>query len=189
MTFGGRKDVISVDNKNSAESADNEHTDNKPADNKPAANISAANRPASARPAGSALVRLIVLIGAPFIAVIGFIYIFTFNPVSQKRFFIPCPVNLTTGLYCPGCGNTRALHSLVHLDILGMLDYNLMFPFLFFILAWLLAGEYLNLLLGRRVLWLPRRVPPILIILAAIALTAFTILRNVPFYPFTILAP
>ena len=133
--------------------------------------------------------RLAVLVGVPVIAAAGFFYIFTFNPETQKSLFIPCPVHLLTGLYCPGCGNTRALHALVHLDFIGMLNYNLLFPFLFVILGWLLAGEYLNLLLGRRIMWLPKRVSPVLIGLACFVLAAFTILRNVPIYPFTILAP
>jgi NhaP-type Na+/H+ or K+/H+ antiporter len=58
-----------------------------------------------------------------------------------------------------------------------------------FILAWLLAGEYLNLILGRRILWLPKRIPVPLIVLALLAVAAFTVLRNIPVYPFTILAP
>jgi len=133
--------------------------------------------------------RLFVLIGAPLLAAAGLFYVFYFDPITQKKFFIPCFFHLFTGFYCPGCGNTRALHSLMHLDIAGMLNNNLLFPVLFFILVWLLLGEYLNLLLGRRVLWLPRRVPAVLIILACIVVFAFVILRNVPVYPFTILAP
>jgi len=134
-------------------------------------------------------VRLFVLIGAPVLAAIGLFYIYTFNPVTQKILFFPCPVYSYTGLYCPGCGNTRALHALVHFDFAGMLDYNLLFPFLFIILGWLLTGEYLNLLLGRRVLWLPKQVHPVIIALSCLAVAAFTILRNVPVFPFTILAP
>lgn len=133
--------------------------------------------------------RLFVLVGAPVLSVIGFFYIYNFNPATQKNLFFACPLNQATGLYCPGCGNTRALHALVHLDLIGMLNYNLLFPFVFLILGWLLAGEYLNLLLGHRVLWLPKRVPAILLILFCFVVTAFTILRNVPVYPFTILAP
>lgn len=29
-----------------------------------------------------------------------------------------------TGLKCPGCGSQRAIHSLLHLDILAALGYN-----------------------------------------------------------------
>jgi len=133
--------------------------------------------------------RLFVLVGAPVLSVIGFFYIYNFNPATQKNLFFACPLNQATGLYCPGCGNTRALHALVHLDLIGMLNYNFLFPFVFLILGWLLAGEYLNLLFGHRVLWLPKRAPAILLILFCFVVTAFTILRNVPVYPFTILAP
>jgi len=144
---------------------------------------------AAAKSLSSKSGRLFVLIGAPILAAIGLFYIYAFNPVTQKILFVPCPVYFYTGLYCPGCGNTRALHALVHFDFAGMLDYNLLFPFLFFILAWLLTGEYLNLLLGRRVLWLPKQVHPVIIALSCLAVAAFTILRNVPVFPFTILAP
>ena len=34
----------------------------------------------------------------------------------------------TTGLYCPGCGNTRATLCLLRLDLKGMLRHNWMYP-------------------------------------------------------------
>jgi len=143
----------------------------------------------STKSAGHKAGRLFVLIITPVIAATGFFYIYNFNPAIQRNLFFACPLNQATGLYCPGCGNTRALHALVHLDFIGMLNYNFLFPFVFIILGWLFAGEYLNLLMGRRILWLPKRVPAILIILFCFVVIAFVILRNIPIYPFTILAP
>lgn len=143
----------------------------------------------AAKSSGHTAGRLIVLIVVPVLVAIGFFYIYNYNPAAQTNPLLACPLNAATGLYCPGCGNTRALHSLVHLDLAGMLNYNLLFPFVFSILAWLLAGEYFNLLLGRRIFWLPKRIPVILLILLCLVVAAFTILRNVPIYPFTILAP
>lgn len=37
---------------------------------------------------------------------------------------IPCPIHATTGLYCPGCGSTRSLSSLLQLDFADAFRYN-----------------------------------------------------------------
>ena len=41
---------------------------------------------------------------------------------------IPCIFHVITGLDCPGCGNTRAVLSLIQLNFSEMLKYNLLFP-------------------------------------------------------------
>lgn len=46
-----------------------------------------------------------------------------FDP-SQTAAFPKCPFFVATGLKCPGCGSQRALHSLLHLDIIGAAKYN-----------------------------------------------------------------
>lgn len=40
-----------------------------------------------------------------------------FDPSSPHSMFPPCVFHLLTGLHCPGCGLTRALHALAHGDI------------------------------------------------------------------------
>lgn len=35
-----------------------------------------------------------------------------------------CPVKLLTGLYCPGCGSQRALHSVLHGQFSQAIMYN-----------------------------------------------------------------
>lgn len=37
---------------------------------------------------------------------------YQFNP--SQHFFPRCPLQLLTGLHCPGCGTQRALHALLH---------------------------------------------------------------------------
>ena len=39
---------------------------------------------------------------------------------------IPCIFHKITGLYCPGCGMTRAIFSLLNLDIKQAIKYNLL---------------------------------------------------------------
>ena len=47
---------------------------------------------------------------------------------------IPCIVHKLTGLSCPGCGNSRALIALLHLDFKGAAGYNLfIYPELLFV--------------------------------------------------------
>jgi hypothetical protein len=52
-----------------------------------------------------------------------------------------CPFKLLTGLQCPGCGGQRAVHALLHGDVVGALRYN-----------WFLiyAAPYLLLLIVER---------------------------------------
>jgi hypothetical protein len=41
---------------------------------------------------------------------------------------IPCPFHAATGLWCPGCGMTRAVHRLLRGDVLGALSFNIFVP-------------------------------------------------------------
>jgi hypothetical protein len=45
--------------------------------------------------------------------VAGAVYVFSFEP-GKTGFFPLCPFRLLTGLTCPGCGSTRAMHQLLH---------------------------------------------------------------------------
>ncbi|NLN41921.1 MAG: DUF2752 domain-containing protein [Clostridiales bacterium] len=37
---------------------------------------------------------------------------------------LPCVFNKVTGLYCPGCGMTRAVHSIMHFKFYQAIRYN-----------------------------------------------------------------
>ena len=97
----------------------------------------------------------------------------------------PCPIHAYTGLFCPGCGATRAMHALVHGDVLQAMAMNPVFT---------LALPLLSLLLLDQV----ARLPPPLSALArrvsdarpwAVLLLGYTLLRNLPWAPFNLLAP
>jgi len=66
--------------------------------------------------------------------VIGiFIYV-NFNP-SENQLFPKCPVYVTTGYKCPGCGLQRALYHLFNGNIPTAFSYN---PLIFILLPYIL---------------------------------------------------
>ncbi|WP_045726693.1 DUF2752 domain-containing protein [Xanthomonas sp. GPE 39] len=96
-----------------------------------------------------------------------------------------CPFHRLTGLYCPGCGSTRCLHALVHLDLAHAWASN---PLLVVALP-LVALMALNAA-GLRL----RPLAPLMKILAdprgwLWVLLGYALLRNLPWFPFTLLAP
>ena len=114
------------------------------------------------------------------------IILFQFNP-SLNGFYPRCQFYATTGLYCPGCGAQRALHSLLHLHLVAALRDNGLLITSLPILAYLglrLIGRELG---GRMLpaLPLPRHWLRLLIIAAIL----FTVLRNIPYAPFNYLVP
>lgn len=109
-----------------------------------------------------------------------------FNP-STAGFFPVCPLYAMTGLACPGCGMTRGLHALLHGDPLGALDYNLLLPAILFFFGYLFVSLFLTFARGRGLgfkIFKPSAVWGFF----AFALV-FSVVRNLPFYPFNILYP
>jgi hypothetical protein len=71
---------------------------------------------------------------AAALAVLGTVYTF---PPSQTGFYPRCPFYICTGLWCPGCGGTRAFYELLHLNLRGALHWNALLTVLIpWILMW-----------------------------------------------------
>jgi hypothetical protein len=106
----------------------------------------------------------------------------TQDPASSP-YYLPCGFHLLTGWWCPGCGSTRALHALVHGDLGAALRFN--------------GPVTVGLLAAPAVLWLARRRPrlrslllaPTTLALLTAAMLLFGILRNLPYPPFSAMAP
>jgi hypothetical protein len=98
--------------------------------------------------------------------------LFVFNPASSS-FYLPCPFHRLTGLYCPGCGSLRAMHQLLHGNLPAAFGLN---PLM--VLALMRNRPQKSVIIPAFGIWL---------ILLIIVL--FWILRNITFYPFTLLAP
>ena len=104
------------------------------------------------------------------------------DPYAPDSLLPPCPVHAVSGLFCPGCGSTRALHAIAHGDLAVAWQMN---PLL------VLALPLLALTLLRA--GFPTAVPAALPLPAARhwlwAIGLFTVARNLPWPPFNGLAP
>ena len=114
------------------------------------------------------------------------ILFFVLDP-AKHDLFPRCLFNSMTGYYCPGCGSQRAVHSLLHLDFAGVVSQN----FLFIPAFLLILYHYSHPVLNGNFNW---KLPNIFyfkstpwIIFAVVII--FWIARNIPFYPFSVLAP
>jgi len=109
-----------------------------------------------------------------------------FDP-SAVALVPPCPFYALAGLYCPGCGSLRALHQALHGNLGAALGLNLLavliVPFLAYHLALRVVAAF-----SRRDLASPLEYGHAARIVL-IAVVAFWVLRNMPFYPFSVLAP
>ena len=109
-----------------------------------------------------------------------------FDP-AKAGFFPYCPLLRITGFACPGCGLTRGFHALFHGDFLTALDFNALIPLFVFILGYVVISLLSLVIRGRAVVALERNLV-FLWVLIGILLT-FGVLRNLPVYPLTVLAP
>ncbi len=99
-----------------------------------------------------------------------------------------CLFHLITHLYCPGCGSGRALLALMHLDIGAALGYNALFVIFLLPLAYYLLKQYLRFVFQKDLLPFPELKNTVGYSIIIIFIV-FGFLRNIPVYPFTLLAP
>ena len=109
-----------------------------------------------------------------------------FDP-KTAGFFPVCPLYALTGFACPGCGLTRGFHALFHGDILTALDYNALLPFFAVLIAFALASMITFAIRGSRAR--VNLLHPNALWVFFVMLMVFGVVRNLPWYPFTILFP
>ncbi|MDE0825768.1 MAG: DUF2752 domain-containing protein [Akkermansiaceae bacterium] len=121
--------------------------------------------------------------------VVASIYLYHHSPTDGGSIYPRCTLRELTGLDCAGCGVTRASHELLHLRIGKAVSYNplvvLAAPFLIVwigveLAAWLFAERYRGprMRMGKR-----SGIAMVTIILL------YSVLRNIPVWPLTLLAP
>ena len=128
------------------------------------------------------IVNLALLFGVIGVAVLFFVL----DP-NKNEIFPRCLFHSLTGGYCPGCGSQRALHSLLHFDIAGVVRYN----FLFLPAGVFILYHYVHPVFNKAFGW---KLPNVFYlkntpwVVLAIVLV-FWLVRNLSWYPFSVLAP
>lgn len=125
------------------------------------------------------------LLGLVAAAATGATVLWWFDPHQEGNPLPPCPSLWLTGLFCPGCGTTRALHALVHGDLPGALAMN---PLM------VVSLPPVAVLLAQALQVLPASMEPLARRLGharawAVVLIGYGVLRNLPWPPFSWLAP
>ena len=108
------------------------------------------------------------------LAAAGTLYVAMNNPHIPGSTFV-CPFFTATGMYCPGCGGTRAVYDLTHGDVVGAMSMNpvvtLAVPLVGILWTrWLLRGQGVPMRDWPFPTWLAVALPVVIV--------AFTILRN-----------
>jgi hypothetical protein len=113
--------------------------------------------------------RWAAITSAALAAAAGLALVYRFDP-ARVHFFPPCLFHALTGLNCPGCGSTRALHHLLHGDVGGALRLN---PMLFAVPPFVLASRARRFVTSAAVGWT-----------AFAVLVAWWIVRNTAVWPY-----
>jgi hypothetical protein len=110
-------------------------------------------------------------------------YVLVREPVDDAAAVTTCLAKLTTGFDCPGCGGTRAFFYLLQGNIPAAARHHLVFVFAVPFLAWAYLAWAGNRVFGWR---LPQLRPgPAAVTALLTVLGVFSVLRNLPWEPFT----
>ncbi len=132
------------------------------------------------------LVRVALAAGACLLVAAGMVVVAAVPPTAAS-FYPKCTSYQLLGIHCPGCGLTRAAHSLLNGHVEQAVAYNpllvVLSPYLLLLALrsawfWLWGTEPKRSLFPTRYPWL---------VFAVFAV--YGVLRNLPWYPFTLLAP
>jgi len=114
--------------------------------------------------------------------------LYFFIDARYTNFFPRCPFFTLTGLYCPGCGSQRAVSALLHGKFLQALNYNAILvaslPFIIYSAYVTTANAFGKHQKVQKIFY-----SPVFVKIVFCIVVIFAVLRNIPAYPFTVLAP
>ncbi|MFA9377729.1 MAG: DUF2752 domain-containing protein [Lachnotalea sp.] len=74
------------------------------------------------------------------------VFLINWSKINYQLFLFPCLFHKLSGLYCPGCGGTRAVLSLIHGHPIASIQYNPIVMYGLLIYAWYMISNTIELL-------------------------------------------
>ena len=127
------------------------------------------------------IIIMLLFIGATFIY-------FVFDPATNK-YFPGCPFYKLTGLFCPGCGAQRSIHSLLTGNIIAAVHANILLVFCLPFLVVYYAIQTINFIRPRTNIKINIVNQIWFIYLCALVVLFYWIARNIPVLEAGFLAP
>ena len=122
------------------------------------------------------------------IAVILLSLLYFFYPATVYHFYPGCALYKITGYYCPACGSQRAFSELLHGHLqLAARDNFLFVAAIFFLIIFFFKNSY-NIL-SKREFNIRQKPSDLFLWMVLVLILVFGIVRNIPFEPFSYLAP
>jgi len=130
------------------------------------------------------IISIIVVSTVTLLTILLYYFIYPLN----QQYFPKCIFHNLTGLYCPLCGTQRAISSLLHGNILLATKDNLLVIAALTLFVFLSAAFFFKPRnrknINYRIIYSSNFLRAVLFVLVV-----FTIVRNIPVYPFTLLTP
>lgn len=113
------------------------------------------------------------------------LYLYLFTPQGIP---LVCVFHSITGLYCPGCGAGRACYSILHGRFLDAFCYNPLMTVMLPLIGLYIAARVVDWVItgGNHI---DRKINVKFLTGVLIAVVIYGVLRNIPVFPFTLLAP
>lgn len=121
-------------------------------------------------------------------AVVAISLLYFFIDARETQLFPKCPFHSLTGLFCPGCGSQRAISALLHFDLISAMRFNVLLVASLPMIGYSVYASIMNTFTTKVVQQRLFHSVTFIWILAVVVML-FWVLRNVPVYPFQLLAP
>ena len=101
---------------------------------------------------------------------------------NEIKFYIPCPIKYITGFYCPGCGITRMILSILKGDLYQAFRYNplvfILMPFIIFYFLEIFISKIYNKES------ICKRIPDYVFYILIVILIVYGVFRNIDMFSY-----